>query len=61
MAIGDILISDNRHLEFAPISVSGGTETTGAFTDVSKALLSCQSQIMFEIISNDYAFGEQGK
>ena len=67
MAIGDIVISDNKYFAMRTASINNPTTASAkalnalTASDMSKALLSCQSQIMFEIISNDYAFGEQGK
>jgi len=67
MAIGDIVVSDNR---FFAARVAAGNKSSAATgktlnadsgKDLSKALLSCQSRIMFEIIDSEYAFGEQGK
>ena len=55
MAIGDILVSDNRHLEIAADADSP------TYSVVDKALLSCNARILFEIISYEYAFGEKGK
>ena len=48
MALGDVSISDARYLSLAG-------------TNVSKALLSCNARIMYELIESEYTFGEQGR